>query len=143
MPIETLKDALSAGWRVHVRCMNGQLEYTRSAARCRYQAELSLETLVWTHGRNMSLVGLHERMMCPRCGNRPVNLIFDCHLDCRAAASVEPGKLRGCRPGVSKGQEMKAGHPPAAVARRSAWATEAARARLRRTAARSGRPAAK
>jgi hypothetical protein len=53
MPVETLKDALSAGWRVHARCMNGQVDYTRSSAKCRYRAELDLETLVWTRARNM------------------------------------------------------------------------------------------
>jgi hypothetical protein len=36
-----------------------------------------LNTLAWTRGRNMSLSGLRERMMCPRCGNRRVNLIFE------------------------------------------------------------------
>ena len=77
MPIETLKDALSAGWRVHARCLGGELEYTRSTAKCRYQAELSLETLVWTRGRNMPLAGLNDRMMCPRCGNRRINLMFE------------------------------------------------------------------
>ena len=77
MPVETLKDALSAGWRVHARCIDGHVEYTRSKAKCRYQAELSLETLVWTRGRNMPLAGLGERMMCPRCGNRRVSLIFE------------------------------------------------------------------
>ena len=68
MVVETLKDALSAGWRVHARCIDGHVEYTRSKAKCRYQAELSLETLVWTRGRNMPLAGLNDRMMCPRCG---------------------------------------------------------------------------
>jgi hypothetical protein len=77
MPVETLKDALSAGWRVHARCIDGHVEYTRSKAKCRYQAELSLETLVWTRGRNMPLAGLGERMMCPRCGSRRVNVIFE------------------------------------------------------------------
>jgi hypothetical protein len=43
MPVETLKDALSAGWRVHARCIDGHVEYTRSKAKCRYQAELSLD----------------------------------------------------------------------------------------------------
>ena len=66
------------GWlRAHPRCPGGQLEYTRSTAKCRYQAELSLETLVWMRGRNMPLAGLGDRMMCPRCGNRRVNLIFE------------------------------------------------------------------
>ena len=77
MPIETLKDALSAGWRVHVRCLGGELEYTRSKAKCRYQAELSLETLVWTRGRNIPLAGLHDRMMRPHCGHRRVNLVVE------------------------------------------------------------------
>jgi hypothetical protein len=77
MPIETLGDALSAGWRVHARCLYGEVAYTRSTAKCHYRAELNLETLVWTRGRNMPLAGLRERMMCPRCGNRRVNRIFD------------------------------------------------------------------
>jgi hypothetical protein len=77
MAIETLKDALSAGWRVRARCIDGQVDNTRSIAKCRYQAELSLETLVWTRGRNMPLAGLHDRMMCPRCGGQRVNLIFE------------------------------------------------------------------
>ncbi len=33
--------------------------------------------VVWTRERNMPLAELRERMMCPRCGNRRVNLIFD------------------------------------------------------------------
>ena len=77
MSVETLSDALAAGWRVHARCVDGVVDNTRSRAKCRHQAELNLETLVWTRGRNMPLAGLRERMMCPRCGNRRVSLIFD------------------------------------------------------------------
>jgi hypothetical protein len=50
---------------------------THFKPKCRYQAELSLETLIWTRGRDMPLGGLRERLMCPRCGNRRVILIFD------------------------------------------------------------------
>ena len=75
--IETLKDALLAGWRVHARCIDGRVDNTRSTANCRYRAELDVETLVWTRGRNMSLAALNDRMMCPRCGSRRVNLIFE------------------------------------------------------------------
>jgi hypothetical protein len=57
--------------------LTGKVDNTRSTAKCHCRAELGLETLVWTRGRNMSLSGLRERMMCPRCGNRRVNLIFD------------------------------------------------------------------
>jgi hypothetical protein len=52
-----LQDALSACSRVHARCIDGQVDYTCSSAKCRYRAELDLETLVWTRGRNMSLAG--------------------------------------------------------------------------------------
>ena len=38
---------------------------------------VSLETLVWTRGRNMPLAALGERMMCLRCGGRRVNVIFE------------------------------------------------------------------
>ena len=64
MPVETMKDALSAGWPVRARCL-GEVGYTRSTAKRRYQAELSLETLVWTRGRNMPLAALGDRMMRP------------------------------------------------------------------------------
>ena len=47
----------------------GRVEYTGSTAKCRYQAELSLETLVWTRGRNMPLAGLGDRMMCHPASN--------------------------------------------------------------------------
>jgi hypothetical protein len=77
MQVETLGGALTAGWRVHARCLGGVIDNTRSTAKCHLQAELSLETLAWTRGRNMPLSGLRERMMCPRCGNRRVNLIFE------------------------------------------------------------------
>ena len=77
MSVESLSDAFAAGWRVHARCIDGVVDNTRSRAKCRYQAELSIETLVWTRGRNMPLAGLRERMMCPRCGNRRVSLNFD------------------------------------------------------------------
>ena len=53
MPVETLKDAFSAGWRGHARCLGDEAEYGHLTAKRRYQAELSLGTLVWTRGRNM------------------------------------------------------------------------------------------
>jgi hypothetical protein len=86
MQVETLGEALTAGWRVHARCLGGIVDNGRSTAKCHDQAELNLETLAWTRGRNMSLAGLREPMMCPRCGNRRVNLIFVSP----AAASLVP-----------------------------------------------------
>jgi hypothetical protein len=48
MQVETIGEALAAGWRVYARCLDGMLDYTRSKAKCRNQAELSPETLAWT-----------------------------------------------------------------------------------------------
>jgi hypothetical protein len=54
------------------------LSATRDRRRkCRHRAELDLETLVWTRGRNMPLAGLNARMMCPRCGSRNVHVMFE------------------------------------------------------------------
>jgi hypothetical protein len=66
MAVETLKDALSAGWRVHVKCIGGKVDNGKSVAKCVNQRELDLETLVWTRGRNMPISMMSERMMCPR-----------------------------------------------------------------------------
>jgi hypothetical protein len=77
MQVETIGEALAAGWRIHARCLGGIVDNTRSTAKRRHRVELSLETLAWTRGRNMPLSGLRERMMRPRCGNRRVNLIFE------------------------------------------------------------------
>jgi hypothetical protein len=53
MAIETLGDALATGRRAYARCP----ATTRSTAKCRPRAELDLETLVWTRGRDMLLAG--------------------------------------------------------------------------------------
>jgi hypothetical protein len=75
--VETLKDALSAGWRVRARCIGGKVENERSVAKCNYRAEFCLEALVWTRGRNMPVAALADRMMYPRCGNRRISIIFE------------------------------------------------------------------
>jgi hypothetical protein len=77
MPIETLGDALTAGWRVHAKCIDGRVEQTHSTRKCHYTKELNLETLVWTRGRKMPLSDLKDRMMCPQCGGRRISIIFD------------------------------------------------------------------
>ena len=74
MQVESLGEAITAGWRVHARCLGGVVDNTRSRAKSHYQAELSLETLVWTRGRSMPPAGLRDRMMCPKGGNGRVNL---------------------------------------------------------------------
>jgi len=38
---------------------------------------LDMQTLVWAKGRNFPLGKLGTRLMCPACGSRDVNVIFE------------------------------------------------------------------
>jgi len=70
MPIQTLGEACSQGWRVTVRCADGRTESPRSQSsrECSYRRELDMETLVWTRGRAFPLSRLESRLRCQRCG---------------------------------------------------------------------------
>ena len=50
MPVETLGEACSQGWRVTVRCADGRTESPRSQSsrECSYRMVLDMETLVWS-----------------------------------------------------------------------------------------------
>jgi hypothetical protein len=43
---------------------------------CGYDAELDLQTLVWTRGRAFPRGRLESRLRCPRCGSREVTVLF-------------------------------------------------------------------
>jgi hypothetical protein len=86
MPIETLGDAMTAGWRVHAKCIDGRVDQTHSTRKCHYMRELNIETLVWTRGRKMPISDLKDRMMCPQCGGRRISIIFDPKPSVRAQA---------------------------------------------------------
>src|SRR5215813_9307063 len=79
MPVETLSEACSQGWRVTVRCANGRTESPRSQSsrECSYRKELDMETLVWTRGRTFPLSRLERRLRCPRCGSRYVVVLYE------------------------------------------------------------------
>jgi hypothetical protein len=79
MPVETLGEACSQGWRVTVRCADGRTVSPRSQSsrECSYRRELDMETLVWTRGRAFPLSRLESRLRCPRCGSRYVVVLFD------------------------------------------------------------------
>ena len=53
------------------------MDNTRSTAKCHHQAELSLETRLYGRAGATCRSPGCANMMCPRCGNRRVNLIFD------------------------------------------------------------------
>jgi hypothetical protein len=69
MPVETLGEALSYGWRVTARCAAGKQDGMHRHPECRYRAELDMETLVWTRGRRFPLSRLETRLRCPLCGS--------------------------------------------------------------------------
>jgi len=79
MPVETLGEACSQGWRVTVRCADGRTESPRSQSsrECSYRMVLDMETLVWTRGRAFPLSRLESRLRCPRCGSRYVVVLYE------------------------------------------------------------------
>lgn len=66
MPVESLGEALSYGWRVTAK----------RHPECRRREELDMSTLVWTRGRSFPLSRLESRLRCPRCGSRDVVLLI-------------------------------------------------------------------
>src|ERR1700759_2917753 len=76
MEVETLGDAFTHSWRITARCSGGVVDDRTHTRPCVYREELDLHTLVWTRGRNFPLARLESRLMCPRCGNRRVIIVF-------------------------------------------------------------------
>jgi hypothetical protein len=75
MEVETLGKARSLAWKVHMRCVQGYREETRSMRRCVYRRQLDLDTLVCTRGPNFPLSRLESRLMCPACGSPRVTVV--------------------------------------------------------------------
>jgi hypothetical protein len=76
MPVETLGQAFSYGWRVTARCAAGKQDGMSRHKECVYRAELDMETLVWTRGKGFPLSRLESRLRCPMCGSRDVVLML-------------------------------------------------------------------
>src|SRR3954467_14878383 len=62
MLIETLGEAWSLGWRVHIRCAKPMHDRMKSTRECVFRCELDMETLVCTRGRAFPLARLSERL---------------------------------------------------------------------------------
>src|SRR5262245_51257934 len=75
--VETLGEAWSLGWRVHMRCAKPTRNGMKSVRGCVYRCELDMETLVCTRGRAFPLALLADRLRCPRCGSRQVSVMYD------------------------------------------------------------------
>lgn len=78
MTAATLGEALSQGWRIKVRCTRGREDEERrkSSRECRDRQELDVETLVCTRGRDFPLALLYNRLKCPRCGSRHIDVRY-------------------------------------------------------------------
>lgn len=76
MSVETLGEAYTLGWRVHMRCAHDGREGMKSRRECGFRYELDMATLVCTRGRAFPLARLAERLRCPRCGCRHVAVMF-------------------------------------------------------------------
>jgi hypothetical protein len=89
MGVETIGEALSLGWRIVARCVQGREDSpaSRSSRECTFRLELDLETLVCTRGRAFPLSGLESRLRCPRCGNRRMVVMFEPPPPKRAASA--------------------------------------------------------
>ena len=77
MAVETLGQAFDFGWRVRIRCAHGKRDGMKSVPACLYRAELDMETLVCTRGRDFPLSWLQNYLKCPRCGSRRIVVMFE------------------------------------------------------------------
>ena len=75
--VETLGEAWSLGWRVHMRCLDDGMRGLKHKRECGTRRELDMPTLVCTRGRDFPVAHLAERLRCPRCGCRRVAVMFD------------------------------------------------------------------
>ena len=75
--VETLGEALDAGWQLTVRCAWGKRDGMKTVRACIARYKLDLPTLVWTRGRAFPLSSLESRLKCPRCGSRRVVVLFE------------------------------------------------------------------
>ena len=89
MPVETLGEALSYGWRVTARCAAGKQDGMVRHPECRYREELDMSTLVWTRGRGFPLSLLESRLRCPSCGSRDVVLLITIPRETQTAQSAK------------------------------------------------------
>lgn len=88
MLVETLGEAWSLSWRVHMRCARPARDAMKSVRGCAFRCELDMETLVCTRGRAFPLARLAERLRCPRCGSRQVAVIYGAPSGANRAASA-------------------------------------------------------
>lgn len=89
MAVETLGEAWSLGWRLHVRCASGKGDGIKKHRECAFSAELDMNTLLMAKGPSFPLDMLGQRLFCPHCRQARMRVIFTPAIDSgrqRAAA---------------------------------------------------------
>ena len=77
MSIETLARPTGSVGASAPAAYVGTIESPVTIQKCEYMAELDMQTLVWAKGLRFPLGRLGSRLMCPRCGSRDMNVIFE------------------------------------------------------------------
>ena len=98
MPVETLGEAWSLSWRLHMRCLDDGQRGLKHGRACDFRSELDLQTLVCTRGRGFPLALLASRLKCPRCGCAQVAVLFDPPTNALAAPDSHARKRRPRQP---------------------------------------------
>jgi hypothetical protein len=75
--VETLGEAWSLGWRVHMRCAFGKGPGMKKVRECTFRKELDMDTLIISKGPSFPLSRLAQRLFCPRCRSRSVTVAFE------------------------------------------------------------------
>lgn len=75
--VETIGQAMDAGWTIKVYCRGARGDAMKKRRLCIDSLDIDMRTLVWTRGRGMPLSGLAERLRCPSCGSRKVAVAFN------------------------------------------------------------------
>ena len=76
MAVETLGEAWSLSWKIHIRCLYDSREGLKHKRECGFRQQLDMMTLVCTRGRDFPLARIAERLRCPRCGCREISVMF-------------------------------------------------------------------
>ena len=76
MAVETLGEAWSLSWKMHIRCLYDGREGLKHKRACGFRQDLDMMTLVCTRGRDFPLARIAERLRCPRCGCREITMMF-------------------------------------------------------------------
>jgi hypothetical protein len=97
--VETLGEAWNHSWKLHIRCLDDGMRGLKHKRACEYRAELDLETLVCTRGRDFPLARIAERLRCPRCGCRQIAVLFSPPRTYGVSAAAAVSRYRSWREG--------------------------------------------